>query len=300
MKQVKYHQIKRYISWLNLQIVPPHKLAYVEFGSEDKPVILCIHGLARNSRDFDKIATSLSENYRVICLDIAGRGKSEWFKLGKYYNYHVYVKDVINFLSDLKISKVHIIGTSMGGIIGMIIAAIKPKLVSSLILNDIGIHIPANSLNKIAKYVDKTHDFSSFDDAKKHFKLILANFGIDSEDDWNHITKHGIQLMTNGHYRMSYDPKILDYIKTSDKSSLNLIKKDIDLSRWWNKVTCPALVIRGEKSNILSEETVLSMIDIHNNTNYHLVTGAGHAPSLMKEEQISYISNWLKLLDHHR
>ncbi len=284
--QEKFIQIPAYINWYRLQYVSSHKISYLEYGDSSNPnVIICAHGLTRNAHDFHKIATVLSKNFRVISLSYPGRHLSEHLKNNKYYNYGVYIKDSLLLLKQLKIDKTSWIGTSMGGIIGMVLASKYPKVISSLIINDIGPYIPTGPLIKITEYAKKPPVFDDFASAKQYLKLIYSQFGIDDEEDWDYATKHSFVRHDGGKYIMFYDPAIIDNVSPKKR-------KPVDIWRIWSKINCKLLLVHGVKSNILEQTTVDKMKETKEMDIYR-VEYAGHAPSLMTYDQISYIEGWL-------
>jgi pimeloyl-ACP methyl ester carboxylesterase len=282
--QEKFIQIPAYFNWYKLQYVPSHILSYIEHGDvSNKNIIICAHGLTRNGHDFDKIASSLSDNFRVIAINYPGRYLSQYFENKKYYNYGVYIKDSLIFLKLLNLKKVTWLGTSMGGLIGMVLASKYPKIISSLILNDIGPHIPAAPIAKISNYASKISIFNNLDECKKHLKLIYSQFGINDEEDWNHLVKYSFIKNENDKYIMAYDKNIIESKKK---------QQSVNLWHIWNKINCKLLLIHGMKSNILLKDTVESMLN-NKNIDLYEVSYAGHSPSLMDFDQINYIKNWL-------
>jgi pimeloyl-ACP methyl ester carboxylesterase len=266
------------------------RLAYIEWGDEDAYPIICVHGLTRNAHDFDYIALELSKNFRVICLDVVGRGRSEYATNPGYYSYKQYVTDLHNFLKTLDINDAYYIGTSMGGIIGMIYATVFRRTIKKMVLNDIGAYIPAKALVKIASYVSKYQPFASFLEAEEYLKNVFSKFGIHTEEQWQHFTRHSILENEDGSYRLNYDPQISMTFQSPITYST-----DANLWGFWNtlKKTMPVLILRGEFSNVLSMMTVAQMKLTHPNCTEEVIKNVGHAPSLMDDEQISLIKNWL-------
>lgn len=285
----KFLNIPGYIKWRDLQRVPKHKLHYLEWGDENNPnTVICVHGLARNCRDFDKVADKLSEKFRVIAIDMVGRGKSEWFKNKKLYNYPTYCQDILKFMDLLDLKKVHWLGSSMGGIIGMLLSAGYPKYIKSLVLNDIGPFIPGKSVAKVAKYLSLNPAFDNFDDAKSYVKVMLSPFNI-PEHEFDYVTLNSTSMDSNGKYRLAFDPGVSIGMKLTTTRT-----KDLELWDYWNKINVPIMVIRGGKSNFLDKETFGTMLDTKKNIKLYSVPEAGHTPSLMEEDQINEIMGWLK------
>jgi len=291
---MRQHFIKigPYINFLGLQYIQSHKISYLEFGdSDNKNVIICAHGLTRNAHDFDKIAQALSKDFRVIAINYPGRGDSDYFKIKKHYNYQVYIKDSLFFLNELKIKQtthqITWLGTSMGGIIGMVLASKYPKLFKNLIINDVGPFISSSPLVKIGQYAGKTLLFDDLNSAKQHLKLIYSQFGITAEEDWDYLTQHSFKLNFDGKYKMNYDPDIVYSMKTTSYKP-----KDVNLWKIWDKIECNLLVVHGAKSEILTESIIKEM-KRNKNLDLYVVESAGHAPALIASDQIDYIQTWV-------
>lgn len=266
------------------------KLAYTEWGDKSLFPVVCVHGLTRNSHDFDFLAPILAKNFRVICLDVMGRGRSDYARDGSCYDYNQYISDLKNFFSLLKIKECHFIGTSMGGIMGMIYATLHRRSIKKLILNDIGPYATKEALARIGKYVSNYHNFATFESAMHYLKDIFHNFGIIDEAKWIYFTKHSIIENNDGTFRLNYDPAIGDIFH-----KLDMYKTDMNLWGVWGliKKSLPILLLKGELSDILSDMTVQQMRLTHPVFEVVTIKGVGHAPSLMYEDQISVINNWL-------
>lgn len=283
-----YINIKPYINWLKLQRIPAHNISYLEYGDpNNEKTIICAHGLTRNAHDFNKIAAALESSYRIIAIDYPGRGKSAYFKNPEHYNYPVYVKDSVKILKNLQINKPIWLGTSMGGIIGMALASYYPKLLKGLIMNDVGPFIPASIISKIGKYASQPPFFEDLQAAKEYLKMIYSQFGITNEEDWNYMTEHSFIINPQGKYQMNYDQSIVKGMKLTSKKI-----KDMNIWHIWHKISCPMLIIRGAKSDILTEST-LEQMKKTKKFDLYTVYEAGHAPSLMTENQIDVIKHWL-------
>jgi pimeloyl-ACP methyl ester carboxylesterase len=281
-----------------------HILFYCEWGDpSSKDVAICVHGLSRNSRDFDYLAEALSDKYRVICIDVVGRGKSEWLSDKSQYDYETYITDAVKLIDHLGIKKFDWIGTSMGGIMGMIIAARYPHMIRNLVLNDIGPVIPGMAIERIINNVTSTHEFHNQLDAERTFRERMATFGIKNEEHWRHLIKHSIIKKLNGKYSFTYDPHIVPTPKLISKirgiigKLLHIVKKssfpDVNLMDIWEKVTCPVMVLRGNHSDVLTTDIAAEMARNNNNITIVEFAGIGHAPMLMENDQISVVRNWL-------
>jgi pimeloyl-ACP methyl ester carboxylesterase len=280
-----------------------HRVAYTEWGEPDSSssAVICVHGLTRNSRDFDALAMFLSsQGYHVFCPDVVGRGDSSWLKNSEQYNFERYVMDMNVLIGRTAATQIDWIGTSMGGLIGIMIAALPNSPIRRLILNDIGPQIPIHALWQIARYVKKDPKFSSKKEAKKYFKELYAEFGNLSEAEWDQFTEHSVTEYSPGIYVNRFDPKIQNSKWLSFKSLINSPHKalegilfDIDLWSIWQKIKCPVLVIRGQHSNLLLPEHIRKMQRIHPTMDVFEVEDAGHAPALLDHEQHAHIADWL-------
>lgn len=272
----------------------PRHLAYYEYGAPENPkTIICVHGLSRNSLDFGYLAQYLSEKYRVICPDIAGRGNSDWLVNGQYYNYATYVADITLLLKNLSLTQIDWIGTSMGGIIGMMMAAGNPGLIRRLVLNDIGAIVLATGLKRILGYVGTSGIFASKDDAMAYLKSTLAPFGLTSETEWQYMLQISCNVLPDGKYSLRYDPAISEPFRNAAKTGTEIT--DIDLSAFWKPIACPTLILRGENSDILSSQTAQDMAHARPDVTLKEFAGAGHAPALLSAAQIMVITDWLDI-----
>ena len=265
-----------------------HKLSYLEWGEPDNPdVLICVHGLTRNAHDFDYLARELSKDYRVICPDILGRGDSDYIGSTLMYNFTQYISDIVALIARIGVSEVNWLGTSMGGIIGMMMACVPKTPIKRLILNDVGMVVPSLAMTRIAAYAQNDLGFQNVEEAKKYFKLIMPAFGIREEEKWDHIVKWGTRKDQDGRYKLSYDPAI-------GQAFVSLSINDIHLETYWHDVKCPVLVIRGEDSDLLTPEIINNMSILQPQMDVIEVPGAGHAPALMSEFEIESVRNWLK------
>ena len=263
-----------------------HTISYYKWGSVGE-VVLCVHGLTRLGRDFDILAEQLSEKYQVICVDMPGRGNSEWLKEPADYNYATYVEDIFFLLDSLNIKAVHWIGTSMGGIIAMTAANLRSGLIRTLVLNDVGCLIPAASLQRILNYAGVQMHFAGRQEAEQHLRLICKPFGITEEAHWQHLFKYILRELQDGAYTLHYDPAIITPLKSAEI-------KDVSLWHLWEALKqIPIMLIRGMESDLLLPETAKLMVQQHPRLTLVEIQGAGHAPALMSAHEINTIRRWL-------
>lgn len=265
-----------------------HTLSYVQWGeSSNQQTLFCVHGLTRNSRDFDYLAQSASKDYCVIAIDIAGRGKSEWLEDYSQYHYQLYALDMLYVMDTLGLNNVHWLGTSMGGVIGMMVASLRPEQIKKMVLNDIGAVILGKAIERIMEYVRKDIEFESLAELKQYMQSIFSGFGINTDEHWNHMVEHSHIPTDSEGFRLAYDPKIAQAII----DATNDIYEDMNLWELWHQVQQPVLIIRGDDSDILSKDVMQQMSE-RDHVEYKEIINVGHAPALMEPSQISTVLNW--------
>lgn len=263
-----------------------HQMAYKEWGSVDNDrVLVCVHGLARNSRDFDDLALTLSRDFRVICPDIVGRGESDWLPQGQVYGIPQYLNDITTLLARLNVDKVDWVGTSMGGIIGMLLAAMPDSPIKTLVLNDIGGFVPSSSLQRISEYLGDKR-FARLKDVEDYMRSTYLAFRNIKDNQWQRLAKNGSRQLENGEFALHYDPMIAEATKANSS-------EDIDLWPVWSAVQVPQLLIWGDKSDVLQESTVLKMQE-NDKLELFRIHDIEHAPSLMEPDQIHKVQTWLR------
>ena len=265
-----------------------HRMAYTEWGARDNPrVLICVHGLTRNGRDFDALAEAMSGHYRVICPDVVGRGQSGRLRDPAGYGIPQYVADMVTLIARLNVDSVHWVGTSMGGLIGMALAAQECTPLRKLVLNDVGPLITVESLQRIATYVGTDPQWASFNEALAYVKLISAPFGQLSEAPWHHLTETSIVQRADGRWAFRYDPRIAEPFKAA------FVDKDIDLWPIYAGITCPTLVVRGAESDLLTRDTWQQMGACGPQAQLAEIPGVGHAPMFQSDEQIAIVRDFL-------
>src|SRR5215469_9554230 len=188
----------------NLPCLGPHgfhRLAYFEWpGPKDAPTLVCVHGLTRNARDFDVPAAALSAHYRVICPDMPGRGKSEWLTHGADYDNPLYLGDIAALIARLDVERVDWIGTSMGGIIGMLLAALPGAPIRRMVVNDVGPVVPKDGLQRIADYVGLDPKFPDLAALEAMLRYVHAPFGPMDDEQWHKMAAQSSRHLPDGQY----------------------------------------------------------------------------------------------------
>ncbi|MFT5421523.1 MAG: pimeloyl-ACP methyl ester carboxylesterase [Candidatus Endobugula sp.] len=263
-----------------------HRNYYREWGDPDSEhTIICVHGVTRLSRDFDTLAEELSKTYRVICPDIVGRGYSDWFGNKQNYNFLQYCADMNALIANLNVEKVHWIGTSMGGLIGLILGALTHTPIQSLILNDVGPNLKRAELQRLGQYIGKAPTFPTKEDLFAYYEKTYAAFGRLPKKQWQEMALYSAFEESYG-YRMHYDPKIGDAFRAS-YSFYNF-----DLWKYWEDIDCPSLLIRGELSTFFPQEVADKMCQRGSDVQFSEVKNVGHAPMLNSKTEINTIKKF--------
>ena len=269
------------------------RVAYVEWGPADSDqVVICVHGLTRNSRDFDFLARRLAQKgYRVLAPDLPGRGRSDWLKNGSDYHLPAYLAATAAVIARSGAEQVDWLGTSLGGHIGMEMAALPGNPVRRLILNDFGARLSGIALQRIATYLRNPRRFDTLEGLEQHLRSIHETFGALTDKHWRHLAEHSAVKTPEGEYRQHYDPAI------AKRFSWPMM---VDIALWdvWEKVACPTLIIHGEDSDLLHASTVRDMqrrgiAGKAKKVRAIEVRECGHAPSLMTDSQIALVEDFL-------
>lgn len=266
-----------------------HRMVYYDWGQRDAArVLVCVHGLTRNGRDFDRLASTLaSQGWRVVCPDIVGRGQSDWLLDAAHYHLAQYCTDLVALLARLDVAEVAWLGTSMGGLIGMLLASKAGSPIGKLILNDVGPVLSREGLKRIAGYLAASPSFATLAEVEAHLRRTLAPFGALSDEDWRHLAQHAARPDGQS-WRLQYDPRIGQALSTALAH-----EPESDLWPVYDAIRCPTLVLRGQNSDLLAHETVLAMSQRGPQAQWIEFPGCGHAPALMSPAQIAPVSDFL-------
>jgi len=268
-----------------------HRMAYVEWGDpHNARVLVCVHGLTRVGRDFDALARAMAAEYRVVCPDVVGRGCSDYLSDPMLYDMATYASDMVALLARLDAETVHWFGTSMGGLIGMGLAALPHSPIDRLILNDVGPVLPAQALARIADYVGKPISFSDVAEAERYIRAVSASFGPHTDAEWRYLTE--IVLKRAGdRWILHYDPAI----GVAFQATNNAIPVGTDVQVWniYDAIRCPTLSVRGELSDMLSLQTQEEMARRGPKAELVTVAQVGHAPTFMHADQIAIAREFL-------
>jgi pimeloyl-ACP methyl ester carboxylesterase len=262
-----------------------HRMAWVEWGAPDNPrVLVCVHGLTRSGRDFDHLARALCGHYRVVCPDLAGRGESDWLNDPRDYHPEQYGSDIATLLARAGVESVDWVGTSLGGIVGMLLAARPGTPIGRLVLNDVGCAIPKTALERMRSYVGKPVAFATLDALEAAMQSV-SPFGALTPAQWRHLATHVSRQDSDGQWRFRYDPGIAANFNAAPEAG-------IDLRAVWAAVKAPALVLRGEHSDVLPPEIYDETL-ARPGTQGRVIPGCGHVPALLDEAQIAFVRDFL-------
>jgi pimeloyl-ACP methyl ester carboxylesterase len=276
----------RTASVLNLGPHGFHRTQYYEWGAPDNPrVVMCVHGLTRNGRDFDVLAQALSADFRVLCPDVVGRGASDWLAHHQDYGYPQYLADMAALIARSGAEQVCWVGTSMGGLIGLMLAAQPRTPIARLVINDIGPLVPKAALERIAQYAGKAQRFADETAVETYLRTVHAPFGPLTAAQWQHLARHSARRQSDGSLTLAYDPAIAHAF--SGKLD------DVVLWPLWDALRCPTLVLRGRQSDLLGHETALEMTQRGPRAHLREFDGVGHAPALMAEDQVEAVRAFL-------
>jgi len=266
-----------------------HRMAYLDWGDPRcARVLVCVHGLTRCAHDFDRLAGEMVRHgYRVVCPDVAGRGDSQWLKDPMEYAVPTYANDMVTLIARLDVESVDWVGTSLGGLVGMTLAALPDSPVKRLILNDVGPVLTAVSLERIGTYVGKWPPLPTIEDAEQYVRAVSAPFGPHSDAEWRSLTEHVVRKNADGSLRMHYDPAIAVPFNAQSPH------RDLELWSLYDAIRCPTLVLRGEQSDLLTRDTVEQMATRGPRAKVVEISGVGHAPTLLHGDQIRIVREFL-------
>jgi pimeloyl-ACP methyl ester carboxylesterase len=263
-------------------------MAVHEWGDENNPrVVLCVHGLSRNGRDFDVVADALSKDYRVLCPDIPGRGKSDWFASAEQYSIPTYVQFINAMLTQFGVQTYDWIGTSMGGLIGMVMAATPGNAMHRFVINDIGPTLEVEALTRIASYVGRAPTFASYPQLYAAARVAITTFGPLTEEQYQHMVSTSCWQRADGRWEFNMDPKVGDAFRAG------LVAPAIDMWPLWQAVTQPTLILRGVNSDLLSVATLAKMVETHPNAHALTIADTGHAPMIYDAPTVNAVVDFI-------
>ncbi len=292
-------------------------MAYTEWGSSHNPhVVICVHGLTRNSRDFDYLAAELAPDCRVVCMDVAGRGRSDWLPDKSDYGFALYQSEAAALIAHLaarsggtlawlagilhrlgRPRRIDWVGTSMGGLIGMMLAAKAGSPIGRLVLNDVGPLVPWSGLARLKNVQSGLNaKFKNLRAVEEHLRVACASFGPLPNRKWRHVARHSVRRNDDRTYSLAYDPGIVSGLRRANHGDIEFggdFLQGVDLWPQWERIKCPTLVLRGAQSDMLLEATAKQMAERGPRARLVEFPGVGHAPWLMTDDQIGVVRDFL-------
>ena len=271
-----------------------HRMAYWEWGNPSNPrVVVCVHGLSRQGRDFDELARDLCRDWRVVCPDVVGRGRSDWLRDPMGYSIPHYVADMVTLLARLRGETVDWVGTSMGGLIGMGVAALEGSPIRRLVLNDVGPTLQPAALQRIGTYLGQPVHWDTIDEAADALWAISQGFGPHTREQWLALTRPQLvpDAVRGGGFKPHYDPAIAVPFRaiTPEMAAAG----EAMLWAGYDRLRCPTLLLRGADSDLLSRETAKAMTQRGPAARLVEFPGVGHAPMLVQPEQRAAVRGFL-------
>ncbi|MBU8540265.1 alpha/beta fold hydrolase [Falsiroseomonas tokyonensis] len=266
-----------------------HQMAWTEWGPPEGSPVICVHGLTRNGRDFDVLAQALAgQGRRVFCPDLPGRGASDWLPDPRAYAPPSYVMALAHLLARLE-GPVDWVGTSLGGICGMLLAAAQGTPIRRLVLNDVGSQVPAAALQRITAYLAEAPGPSDLAGIEAYLRRVHAPFGPLTDAQWRHMAETSTRALPDGRLALHHDPAIALPLAEAEKGAPS---GPIDLRPIWQAVRQPVLILRGAESDVLEEATAAAMAQ-RPGVELATLPGIGHAPALMAPDQVARILAFL-------
>ena len=295
-----------------------HRVAYTDWGDpRSEHVVVCVHGMTRNSRDFDVLAANLASECRVACMDVVGRGQSDWLADAGDYGFPVYLHDAATLIAVVSQRQpapslarlaqqltgrdrkpfIDWIGTSMGGLMGMMLASKPNSPIRRLVLNDIGPFVPWQAFADLkSMHMGKDLRFSDLAEVEQYLRAACSEFGPLDDLQWKQVARHSAEAIEGGGYALSWDPAIVTAVATAGHEGIEFgsgFLYGVDLWPVWRDVHCPTLVLRGARSTVLSAVTVERMAESGPHVRVVEIPDVGHAPWLMTSDQIGIVRDFL-------
>ena len=268
-----------------------HRIAYAEWGyPHNADVLLCVHGLTRLGRDFDRLARAMSDRYRVVCPDVVGRGASDRLKNPAYYAIPQYVADMVTLIARLDVERVDWVGTSMGGLIGIALAGQAGSPIRQLVINDVGPTLGPTAIARIGTYVGQPISFASIEEAVQYQSVVAAPFGLKTQEEWRELVTPALR-QDNGRYVFRYDPAIAVPFRSVTPEAAAAA----EAATWqlYDHIAARTLLVRGADSDLLLPETAAEMSRRGPRPSVVEIPGVGHAPTFMPADQIAVVRNFL-------
>jgi pimeloyl-ACP methyl ester carboxylesterase len=271
-----------------------HRMAYKEWGDPvNTNVLVCVHGVTRVADDFDALAQAMSDRYRVVCPDVAGRGRSDRLRDPALYVVPQYVADMVTLVARVTAGDegVHWFGTSMGGLIGIALASLPGTPIRRLVLNDIGPVLDPAAMARIGEYIGQDIRFDSYEEGAAYVRAVSASFGPHSDAEWDKLARDVLVQTPDGQWTRHYD---LGLAKPFAALTPERVAQD-EAQLWaaYDAIRCPTLIVRGEQSDLLSRATAEAMTRRGPKPRLVEIAGVGHAPTFVQPAQIALAREFL-------
>ena len=273
-----------------------HRMAYWEWGDAANPkVLVCVHGLSRQGRDFDTLARAMKDQYRVVCPDVVGRGQSDFLADPMGYQVPAYVADMVTLLARLNAETVHWVGTSMGGLIGLGLSALPQSPVQRLVLNDVGPVIQAEALARIGTYLGLPLQWPTVEAAADYLWSISQGFGPHSAEQWLALTRPMLKPVAGPDGQPAFAPHYDPAMALPFKAITPQVAAAGEAMLWqtYDALRCPTLLLRGAQSDLLTRETAQAMTQRGPRAELVEFAGVGHAPTLVQADQVAVVREFL-------
>jgi pimeloyl-ACP methyl ester carboxylesterase len=269
-----------------------HRMAYKEWGDPANPdVLVCVHGVTRVGDDFDLLAGTLCERYRVVCPDVVGRGRSGWLANPQHYQLPQYVSDMVTLIARLDVPNVNWLGTSMGGLIGIGLAALPETPVRRLILNDVAPELNFGALQRIGQYIGQDMKFASFEEGERFIRTVSAPFGPHDDAQWRKLAGDVLRQDKDGAWIRHYDPGLAVPLRDLNEEATK--RSEALLWATYDAIRCPTLLIRGALSDLVTPAAAQQMTQRGPRAKLVEVAGVGHAPTFVHADQIALVEDFL-------
>ena len=264
-----------------------HEVVYFEWGGAgESRVVICVHGVGRNARDFDVLCEALSPTHRVLAIDMPGRGESDWLADPNDYVFPTYLTTLTALVARSGGETVDWVGTSMGGLLGIVMAAQPKSPVGRLVVNDVGPTIELAALERIRSYFGTDPTFATYAEIEQYVRTISAPFGLLTDAQWDHMTRTNVRQRPDGRWGIAYDPGIAVPFRSSAAPP--------DLWPVWDAIRQPTLLLRGAKSDLLTAATAADMVRRGPKPTLIEFPHTGHAPMLLSAEQIEPVVRFIR------
>jgi pimeloyl-ACP methyl ester carboxylesterase len=264
-----------------------HRVVYYEWGdAANANVVVCVHGVGRNGRDFDVLAEALAPTHHVLSVDMPGRGNSDWLADPNDYVFPTYLATLTALIARSGAETVGWVGTSMGGLLGMVMASMPKTPVTRLVVNDVGPVMEPAALLRIGDYFGKDPTFATYEEIARYVRDISAPFGALTESQWEHIIRTNVRQRAGGRWGVAYDPGIAVPFRSQHAPPA--------LWNVWDAIQCPTLVLRGAESDLLAKSTADAMAARGPRPRVLEFTGIGHAPMLLTADQVDPVVAFLR------